>query len=153
MKPNWLHITFSLLFSALFLLAGTGYNVVQFCCNDCEKAGIETVAETSCMSIHEHHCHDEATTHEHSEEMMACVHELHKSCDLKRLSVDVPSMHNPNYEFTDYSLVVIDLDNFTPEIPQIAEAISETRFIHSPPEIFIPLKGRQILCQKSVLII
>lgn len=49
-----------------FLLAGTGLNVVHYCCNACREAGIQHVEESSCEAIHHHeeHHHDGCCHHD-----------------------------------------------------------------------------------------
>lgn len=151
MKNNILYTTLALLFSAIFLIAGTGYNIVHFCCNDCEKAGIETVAETSCMSVHEHFCHDEFTEHQHGEDAMACVHELSKGCDLERLTVDVPSIQMPDYDFLDYSLLTAETGNLFAAMLSFEDFSQEIDISHTFPDIPIYTEGRQILSKNSIL--
>jgi len=55
-----------------FLLAGTGMNIVHYCCNNCREAGIVHVTEESCEMVHEemeeghsccHHHHDKSCHH------------------------------------------------------------------------------------------
>ncbi len=148
------HIILSIFLSALFLIGGTGYNVVHYCCDDCKNAGINKVAEMSCASIHETHCHDENTDHEHCAKSGECDNLLHKSCGIERLVVDTPSMQKSFGEMPDYSLLAVDLDaDFLVEMAVFAETTIQTELNHSPPEIYFPHKGRTILCQKSVLII
>lgn len=151
MKNNILYTTLALLFSAIFLIAGTGYNIVHFCCNDCEVAGIETVTETSCMSVHEHFCHDESTEHQHGEEAMACMHELNKGCDLKRLTVDVPSIQTPDYDFLDYSLLTAETGSVFAAMLSFEDFSQEVDISHSFPDIPIYEEGRQILSKISIL--
>lgn len=91
MFRRYLHIAVALFVSTFFLLAGTGYNAVHYCCDTCRAAGIEHVAEESCEAIHhhEHHHHDGN-----------CCH--HDSCWLRHLQVNdytlahslaVPAIH------------------------------------------------------------
>lgn len=42
-----------------FLLAGTGYNIVDYCCDSCEMVGIEYVSHHTCHDIH--HTNDAST--------------------------------------------------------------------------------------------
>lgn len=153
MKRNFIHIIFSVCLSGMFLLAGTGYNLTHYCCNDCKNAGIEVVAEMSCENIHEQHCHDESTTHTHSKAMDACNHSLTKGCDIERLTVDIPSLNQPSQEITDYVLMVADLDDFQTSLALAGEISLENNSFHTPQKNPVPLPGRLILSQKSVLII
>ncbi|MBQ0033684.1 MAG: hypothetical protein KBS77_00110 [Bacteroidales bacterium] len=63
-----LHYILSLVLILFFLVAGTGYNAVHYCCDTCRAAGIEHVAEESCEAIHhhEHHHHDGHCHHQNS---------------------------------------------------------------------------------------
>lgn len=153
MKRTFLHIIISVFLSAMFLYAGTGYNLTHYCCNDCKNAGMEAVAEMSCESIHEQHCHDANTTHEHSKVTHACFHTLTKGCDVERLTVDIPSIQKPNQELTDYALIVSDLDDFQISLSLPGDIALENKSFHTPQKIPVPLLGRLILSHKSVLII
>jgi hypothetical protein len=51
-KMRILHYISALFFAAYFLLAGTGYNVIRYCCNQCEDAGVEFLVHHSCEEIH-----------------------------------------------------------------------------------------------------
>lgn len=49
----------SILLAVYFLLAGTGFNIIDYCCPTCANKGIEQVAQVSCNGIHhDHHCSD-----------------------------------------------------------------------------------------------
>ncbi len=154
MKRTFIHIIFSVFLSAMFLFAGTGYNLTHYCCNDCKKVGIEEVAEMSCESVHEKHCHTESTTHQHHTAMGVCTHELAKGCDVERLTVDIPSVQQVNHKLPDYSLFFFDLNDFQSSLSLLlADCSIEPKRPHTPQKIPIPLPGRLILSQKSVLII
>lgn len=60
MTRKVLHYILSMVLILFFLVAGTGYNAVHYCCESCREAGIEHVTEESCEAIHkhEHHHHD-----------------------------------------------------------------------------------------------
>lgn len=152
MKSRHIHIFLSILFSAAFLFAGTGYNVAHFCCNECEEAGIEVVAETSCMSVHEHFCHDESTEHHHGEDSMSCLHELQKGCDLERFSVDVPTFQASDFDFLDYTLLTAELGSFLTVLFSADESLDA--YVDSRTLPYIPIRhqeGRQILSKISIL--
>lgn len=61
-----IHIGLAMLLSSFFLIAGTGYLSVHYCCDVCREAGIEHVMEESCDAIHHHteHHHDGCCHHE-----------------------------------------------------------------------------------------
>lgn len=153
MKRTFLHIVFSLLLSAMFLFAGTGYNLIHYCCNDCETVGIEMAAEMSCESIHHHHYEKEQHHTLNADVCATCVNNLAKGCDIDRLTVDVPSVQLTNQTLTDYSLIFVELNDFQTLLLSSSGFTEETEPSHTPPDIPAPLKGRQILSRKSVLII
>ena len=61
----FLRNTFSLLLGLYFLLAGTGFNIVNYCCDSCESKGIEYIAKHSCEEVH-HHKSDCCESHSHA---------------------------------------------------------------------------------------
>lgn len=153
MKGNILHKVWAVFFSVLFLLAGTGFNLIHYCCDACKKAGIETVAATSCKSIHEHFCHDEFTTHEHGEEDESCSCGLGKECDLERLAVDVPSLKIFDYDFSIYKLLTVENDYTFATLLSLADFLPKIDISHPFPDIPIYQTGRRILSKISILII
>jgi len=63
-----------------FLMAGTGYNAIHYCCDTCRAAGIVHVEEESCDAIHHHdhhHCCGDCAEHHH-----------HNSCWFRHLQLD-----------------------------------------------------------------
>lgn len=48
-----------------FLLAGTGINMVHYCCDECRHAGLEHIVEHKCDAIHHHDHHHDCTCHHH----------------------------------------------------------------------------------------
>lgn len=77
MIKQLIHSITACLMCLFFLIAGTGYNAVHYCCDACRQAGIEHVEEESCEAIHHHeeHHHDGHCHH-------------HNSCWFKHLQVD-----------------------------------------------------------------
>ncbi|MFV0391779.1 MAG: hypothetical protein ACK5KP_07850 [Paludibacteraceae bacterium] len=153
MKGTLPHIVFSLLLAAMFLLAGTGYNIVQFCCDDCRNAGVEHLAEVACASVHEHHHVCKDTAFPPDTQSKTCMHALEKGCNINRLTVDVPSIGKNQFSFHDIYSVYIELFGSILEVEELSEITFKSGINYSPPEDFILQKGRKILCQKSVLII
>ena len=154
MKIHLSHQISALLLSAIFLLAGTGFNVIRYCCQDCAKAGIEKVAEMSCNCIHHHH-HTDGTEHQsHPESENMCFHNLEMGCSLTRITVDVPSIQDSNVFSSDISLLHSCLICLFPDFiaGYDAETFKNQLFTYHP-NIPKPLKGRQILSQNSVFLI
>lgn len=87
----------SMIIIVFFLLAGTGVNVVHYCCQDCRRAGLEHVIEESCSEVHHHDCaccihHDHLLTdcseHEDVEGLKeSCEHEA-DGCWIRHLVVE-----------------------------------------------------------------
>jgi hypothetical protein len=77
-------------FTAYFLLAGAGYNVVSYCCQPCANEGIEAVATNSCFAVHHHNHAKQNPQHDD----LACDDSNHhpENCHLLRLNTDVPSV-------------------------------------------------------------
>lgn len=67
----------SLCIALFFLVAGTGYNAIHYCCDACRQAGIEQVQGESCAAIHQHH--DQDCCH-HEEDHSCCHHHEHDGC-------------------------------------------------------------------------
>lgn len=79
----------ALAFGLYFLLVGTGFNLVNYCCNVCELEGIEAVAMQSCHSIH--HSEEAGCCDHQQADDMACTDLQHHpdACHLTRLSVEL----------------------------------------------------------------
>lgn len=110
MKNSYLHKFFALLFALFFFVFGTGFNIVKFCCSDCEKEGIFALtAETCCDCIHQHHSETESHSlcHHSDEEKNNSLYtfstlnsnENTNSCNIERLSVETPTIDDVNSDF------------------------------------------------------
>lgn len=89
MKKQWQTYFMAFVLAVYFLFAGMGWNLVRFCCAECEHAGIEQVAARSCGAIH-HHSAPEALPSEGSADF-ACSdlkHHTEERCHLLRLVLD-----------------------------------------------------------------
>lgn len=153
MKKDYRHIVFCVFLAAMFLFAGTGYNIVQFCCDDCKNAGTEHIAEVACASVHEHHHVCKDTAFHPDTQSKTCMHALEKGCNIDRLTVDVPSIGKNHFSFHVAHPICIELFSSMLDVARLNETTSKSGINHSPPESFVLQKGRKILCQKSVLII
>ena len=153
MKTPLTHIIISILLSCIFLFAGSGFNLISYCCNTCAEAGIEKVAEMSCECIHHHHDADGSEHHQHTTVENICGHDFEKGCDLTSLTVDVPSMQLNEDFLMDYSLLYADLSSlWTDFITGFETADIKTAVEHNS-QLFIPLTGRRILSENSILLI
>ena len=154
MKTPLSHIITSILLSCIFIFAGTGFNVISYCCNTCAEAGIEKVAEMSCDCIHHHHHHTNKTEHHlHPASENICMQDFQKGCDLNRLTVDVPSLQLNQDHLVDYSLLYIDLSSLLTDFVTNIETVENETNIEHNSHHFIPLTGRRILSENSILLI
>lgn len=90
----------TLVLGLFFLLAGTGLNVVHYCCDDCRAAGIEHVSSRNCEAVHCHQQHDECCHHHAGEcSHRGCSHHHDGTCWFKHLEVNQggisPSLSRP----------------------------------------------------------
>lgn len=154
MKLLLRHI-FSLIFGLYFLIAGTGFNIINYCCNSCEEQGIENIALHSCDSVHHHEsdCCNHDTTQHDEKESLVCENPSHHpdSCYLLRLKVEIPALTSvfelqsvTNFDFLACSL------NYAYKF----NSPSKTDTLQLPPsDDILCLVGRDILSTNSVLII
>ncbi|MFZ4581470.1 MAG: hypothetical protein ACOYM7_02360 [Paludibacter sp.] len=154
MKNRANHII-ALLLALFFLVAGSGINVVKFCCDICSEHGIEEVALKSCSSFHHHErdCCKTSNSHDcDTDSDMACSDISHQTngCHILRLKVETPVLVDGAAEFvfpTDFLAVFHFI-----HADLVLCAENEILPTHSPPNYIFP-SGREILSQKSVLII
>ena len=152
---SFLRNTFSLLLGIYFLLAGTGFNIVNYCCDSCESKGIEFIAKHSCEEVHLDKIECCETHSEHSQDL---AHDISyaadlshaDSCHILRLKVETPTIVSTpefisvtSFTHTLFACESIFMD-FQPE--------SSFQYSTPPPDIPLP-SGRDILSAKSVLLI
>jgi len=92
MLAKSLKYLFTILSAAYFLLVGTGYNVVNYCCQTCANEGIEAVATSSCNAVH-HHSHSSHRQQQNSDITCSDVNHNPAGCHLLRLIIDTPFIH------------------------------------------------------------
>lgn len=141
---------FVILSAAYFLLAGAGYNIVNYCCDSCAHAGIEEVANTSCDALHKHE-HESACQHE--QEDLACTNINHHTdgCHLLRVKVDTPAIQT-TAQLLNNTIQSIDLF-YVSEIFSVKFAPEFLRTTVPPPNLFVHSTGREILALHAVLLI
>ncbi len=165
MLKKYLHIIFSISLSLFFVIAGSGFNIVNYCCNICENEGIEHVAGKSCHAVHtqtdtccEHGSHNTAQT-EATESCnlqtddYACSDSGHKTdkCHLLRIAVDMPVLTAAMHSHVD-----VELEIFAASFVTLQSVLSNVSFIHNdlaPPDILPISSGRTLLLKKAVLTI
>lgn len=157
-----------------FLLAGVGHNIVDYCCDSCESAGIEYVSHHSCHDLH-HPDHavlgsiSDFKTPEVHESSSCCSHTdsattayqfnwilsgtcsmSADSCELQRLELDdfqvtvAPKLH------VEISIVKLPVAVLSTEL---LSCVQSELFLHYPPPEPLFRMGRSLLALKSVLVI
>ena len=141
---------FTFISAAYFLLVGTGYNVVNYCCNACANEGIEAVATSSCNSVH-HHSH--STNHFHTNGDMSCSDFNHHpaGCHLLRINTDIPSFQTT----LDKSFNTINSFNLFYKVVNYSTEKFEltSQDIVHPPNGYLLSTGREIITFQAVLLI
>lgn len=151
------HIIINISLAIIFLLFGTGYNSVVYCCSDCRSAGLEAIASSSCECVHHHHHHHDKSEVEQEEQHdnhICDFQEHHKSCTFERITVDIPvfpiqysQQINAHFPFV--------LLFFAVEPPYLFDNFNELCYQahNTPPNDTSQNVGRFLLAKKSVLII
>jgi len=150
MKKILIKYCISIFAATYFLVAGMGYNVVNYCCETCAYEGIAEVELVSCNAIH-HNSFSLIITFDKNEKN---CHEVLKdldSCELLRLKTDIATtiVQKPSFE---NSVKHINSFNLIPEL-----AINETKpgiqsVIH-PPDNYLITSGRTKITLHAVLLI
>lgn len=156
MKKLSLHII-SFVLALFFLVAGSGFNVIKFCCDICSEHGIEEVTLKSCSSFHHQNsdCCESSENHENEIDTdIACSDVNHQTdgCHILRLNVETPIIVDSltdNTRITNIQLLISTLIF----IFDFSISTDSYHFLtHAPPLFSLPT-GRDILSSKSVLII
>ncbi len=150
MKKEFKHI-FSLCFGLYFLLAGTGFNIIQYCCERCEDTGIENVAANSCEKVH--HSGNYSCCHNESEDY-SCSNINHYSggCHILRLKVETPSIGSA-FQFMNNAIENMQLFYFENKLI-VRNSQPDGNFVFSyPPPDQCSLSGRDILTLHTILLI
>ncbi len=140
----------SIIFTTYFLLAGTGINIIKYCCDSCAEAGIETLAKGLCEDVHRH---SPILKNNHQSNDIACSNIEHQpsSCHLLRLFIDTPSVVS-KMSTTDITINSVDLfcaiENNLTQRPLFA-----TLSIFPPPDYSFFTSGREIITFHAVLLI
>jgi len=154
MKRYFQHIT-SFLLAIYFLIAGLGFNIINYCCNGCRDAGIEYVAEHSCFAVHRHEGDVCCSTNHHSnddkEKTYSITHSHADHCSVNRYNVETPTVSASTQilsgQIFTFVATLIDVNKFV----SIASE-TENHYLNFPPPL-LTSSGRNLLSLKSVLII
>jgi hypothetical protein len=155
---------FSAVSGIFFLFAGTGYNIIEYCCDECAHHGIEYLTEHSCSAVHHHNegmgccTHNEQTDQHHHFKMLELSGEKvlcteGSSCKVERISLNdyTPSTSlqiQPHFHyisaFIQSVLILNNADILT----------SHISFKPDPPGyLAFFCSGREVLSKNAVLLI
>lgn len=147
--------TFILLSAVYFLFAGTGYNIVKYCCGGCKVVRIETKKQNSYAMkavAQKSSCCDKDEKCEPDKKM--CRNHLNhqsKDCSFKRVGVDIPLIQTET-SINNNIVKYIKLFNVA-FIKHYSFKNIEFRTIYPPPSDTFSNTGREILALKAVLVI
>lgn len=136
-------------FATYFLFAGTGYNVVSYCCNACADEGFEALATSSCFAIH-HHTHTKQNPQQYD---LTCNDLNHHSenCHLFRLNTDIPSFQSINQSYLKQFQILDLFISFSTFFSERTKLLVKNNI--SPPDIVVHKTGRTILTFHAILLI
>ena len=142
-----------LLFAFYFLLIGTGFNYVNFCCSSCSEVGMHKLASHSCIPADKntHNCCSSTPKNLDIEHQTCTLNtETAGKCELTRLKTDVPTNQILRQKL---NLSTLSLSYYSPNtlLNQFFWG-SNLSADYNPPNNTLS-KGRSILLHKSVLII
>jgi len=141
------------LLACLYCYGGSGFYIIDFCCNSCKIKGVEHVLADDC---HQEESHDDAccqNDHETASETLDavichphCNHFHH--CSIKSYKFD---LNSTAYKFRNF-VPVIDLSCLPLKIlpNSIISSFKEIYKLEIPPLLY---SSRDILTKKSVLLI
>lgn len=145
------HNILSIVFGLYFLVAGTGFNVVNYCCNICENEGVESVILESMHKTP--HSKMSCCEMEKTQEMLCHSLEHPNSCNLTRLSVEPTTISSVLELKKDFSFQVVLFTDIQGRFLESFTVNSGSKYHLPPPEKALILKGRDILTAKAVLLI
>lgn len=147
--------TIALLCATYFLVAGTGYNVAQYCCASCSQEGIEAVMTKSCAAIHHAHAHENTaccshtTPSEHTDGACCSASGQTDGCQLWRLQTDIPSVDIKQFQFDDVELTLALPLAILSSLYEIKASETSVPICSLHPDP--PRTGRDILTYHSIL--
>ena len=148
----------SLFFALFFLVAGTGFNIIRYCCSGCESQGIAYIASHSCSSLHQENlqsccAHDVAHLNFELLADNSCetICETDNSCSITRIQTDdfpfASKLHIESLSVDDETVL------FTLNFFDIRHYDDFKIKPGNSPPLFIFTSGREILTFNSVLLI
>lgn len=153
---KWITNTTAILLSMYFLLAGLGFNIIHYCCDECAVEGIEYVAQHSCESIHHHEqdaCCSHQPAHEHTGLICNDLQHINEGCHIVRLNVETPV-------FQSDSQITFNTPEWIQTLLVCQALVADFQFVETyafnlppPPDFSYGLYNREILALNSVLLI
>lgn len=148
---KYFKLFFSLLFGLYFLVAGTGFNVVKYCCESCENAGIENVAENTCQHFH-HASNHSSCCHVDKINLLNEIEEDAQKCSLERFQVETPSLVILSQRTNEGFYKILLFSSFIPTLSSFLLR-NDSLLAYSTPVYLSSSSGRDILRLNSVLLI
>lgn len=138
---QWLANSVAIVLAVCFVWAGSGMNLVHYCCDECRQAGVEHVLAHSCDQIHHHtSCHSAEPCH-HGD-----------GCTFTRLEVSDGCISHAIQVPEAAALDVLALPAAMGEELLLATANIE-EYTYENTRYTIPITGRSVsICNRSILI-
>lgn len=138
---QWVANSVAIVLAVCFVWAGSGMNLVRYCCDECRQAGVEHVLTHSCDRVHHHvPCHSADCCH-HGD-----------GCTFTRLEVSDGGISHAIQVPEIAALDVVVLPAIEEEILLFATANIET-YTYENTRHTIPLTGRGVsISNRSILI-
>jgi len=144
---KYIKYIFSTLFGIYFLFAGSGFNVIRYCCQSCADEGIEAMAAT----MHKHEVKSCCETMA-NDQATSAIQQPVECCHIERLAVEVSPIVVAS-ELVHRSVFDLNLF-FTENFLNLQDVKLIKHFADSfTPPNHLPCSGRDVLTQKSVLLI
>lgn len=147
----------SVAFALYFLLAGTGLNIIRYCCDSCAETGIAAMVITQSENKQEKQqecCTMEtATSHDDPTQQLNQINQDENCCSFKHLTVDTPTNGAYAFHFDIKPLQNFNLFCFV--IPAFAQQLQQNNLFKdsNPPPQKLFISGREILSLHAVLLI
>lgn len=148
---TYTHNILAVFFGLYFLVVGTGFNVVDYCCNSCEDEGVEALIVESMNELS--HGEMSCCESEETEETSCNNLDYSNSCELTRLSLEPTPISQVLQLNKDYSFSILLFGNLQGRSYEVFDYKSDSNYHLPPPEKALFLQGREILTAKSVLLI
>jgi len=156
MKPH--KIILSIVFAVYFLFAGTGFNIISYCCNTCAQHGVEAIVAQKLSEIkhadEQNCCQPEEPEHNACSDNHPDFTKADNCCGIKRLSVDIPSheikiLQTDNHQFDLFGCCFVESKLFDYSALLLWHKLATA----DPPPCKLLLTGRDILAFHSVFLI